>query len=613
MASTNSLVNVLAAARSAMPKLLFISFFINVLMLAGPIYMVQVYDRVLSSRQLETLLLLTLMLAAAIAIYAMLEAIRGWMLQRLAVWVEQQGFESVFQASMQSSLSGATKGSEPLRHLEEVQSFIAHNLKSILDLPFVPLFFIAAFYLHVWIGVTVAVAAVILFFLALFNDRVTRSASFVYGQAASRSNAVVGHSLRHADVIHAMGMERSVISKWFGMRSLAQKAQQAAGDKAATFTALSKYVRTFTQSLVLGVGAMVVIWGEMSTSLIIAGTIIAGRALGPIDQILGSWRRILTVQFAYKELVELDRLSKPRAQRSVLPPPPQGDLVVSDLNFMSPINQKLILKDVSFDVRPGEVLVILGPSGAGKTTLFRTLIGAAKATSGQIELSGMDLSHWDPEYLGKFIGFLPQEVGLFPGSIRDNIARMDPNPDDEAVYEAAEVAGILPLINSLPEGFDTIIGPEGGYLSGGQAQRVGLARALYSKPPILVLDEPTAHLDQVGEAQFKDAIALAKAWKAAVIYITHTQSLIDVADKMLVLVDGKVKMFGSVKEVKLGLLQQRSEEAKQRREQARLNRISNHHDDDDDEDDDDDYDDDEDDEYHEQENASGDQNSSQRR
>lgn len=549
MQELTSLAQIMRAVGAAAPRLLFISFFYNVLALAGPIYMVQVYERVLASRQVETLILLTLMLAVAVAVYALLDAIRGWMLQRLAVWVEMEGFRPVFRASVEATLKGDPKGAGPMRHLDEVQGFVAHGLKNILDLPFAPLFFIAAFYLHFWIGVVALVSALILFALAIANDRMTRPVAFTFGEAAERSNRVVGDSLRYADTLRAMGMDGAVMTRWRRIRGPAQDAQRLAGDRAGAFAAASKFVRTFAQSLVLGVGAWLAIEGEITVGLIIAGTIILGRALTPIDQLLGSWRTLLAAHIAYTRLIALDQSTPPPSADAMALPKPEGGMRVEGLVYQPRGAGKPVLNNISFDVDAGQSLVIFGPSGAGKSSLVRTLVGAGAIDKGKIEIDHVDMAHWSRDALGPYIGYLPQEIGLFPGTVRENIARMAGKPDDEAVFAAAEAAGVLPLINAMPRGFDTVLGAGGGHLSGGQKQRIGLARALYGQPPIILLDEPTAHLDQTGMRAVREAIELAKGWGASVIYVTHDNVLVHAADKMLILAAGEVNMFGPSREV----------------------------------------------------------------
>lgn len=548
------LSRVFAQLWKAAPALLVVSFFYNLLALSGPIYMVQVYERVLASRQVETLILLTVMVAAAIAVYALLDAVRSWMLQRLAAWMETEGFRHVFSASLKATLAGSPQGAQPMRDLAEIQSFVASTARILLDLPFAPLFFVVAFILHPWIGWLTVAAALILFGLALLNDRATRGAAARFSEAARSADQLVEHSLNNAETLRGMGMERAVADRWRRLRGPAEQRQQHAQDVSTAFSAGSKFVRTLSQSLVLGLGALLVIGGELSVGLIIAGTIVLGRALGPIDQILSAWRSLLRANIALQRLMALDRDAQANQRQTMTLPAPVGRIELDGVSYRPKGARRDILSDVAFDVDPGSTLAIVGPSGAGKSTIIRLLTGAIDPTAGALLIDGHDAAFWNREALGRHVGYVPQDISLFPGTIRENIARMDEKPDDDEVFAAAELAGLRDVVNGLADGFDTAIGPGGGFLSGGQRQRVALARALYKRPPIIVLDEPDAHLDQPGERILRDAIASAQAWDAAVVVVTHKPSLVHAMDRILVIFDGKVRAFGPPSEAAQKLL-----------------------------------------------------------
>lgn len=529
------------------PALLFVSLFINVLALTAPIYMIQLYNRVLSSMQVETLILITLMATVALAIYGALEALRGAMLNRMGAWVEKAASAPVISGSLQATLAQEPLGAQPVRDLESIKTFVMSHLKILLDLPFAPIFFLAAFILHPWLGYLTLGAAIILFIFAVINDRATRAGAERYAAAYVNGQMVLENSLRSAEAMRAMGMENAVINRWRMSQEVAIDEQQRGADISSTFAGLSRFVRMFAQVGILGFGAYLVIVGELSVGLIIAGSIILGRALAPIEQFLTAWRSMSETRIAYRRLVDLDNhLPVPRRSPAVKV---TGELDVQNVAYRAFNNSELILKNVRCSMLPGEAMLILGPSGAGKSTLARLIVGAQSPTSGRIMLDGTDFQQWDSADLGSRIGYLPQAVELFPGTIAENIARMQDPPDMDKVIEAATNAGAHDTISHFPKGYDTVIGPGGGFLSGGQRQRVGLARALFGKPRLIVLDEPNANLDTDGEADLIEAIKSAKAWGGAIAIISHTPPLLRVADTVLIIRNGEATVFGPTNEI----------------------------------------------------------------
>lgn len=541
------------------PALLIVSLFINTLALTAPLYMIQLYNRVLSSMQVETLILITAMAAVALAVYGALEALRGAMLNRMGEWVETAASAPVIRGSLEAMLAQEPLGAQPVRDLESVQSFVMTHLKTLLDLPFAPIFFLAAFVLHPWLGYLTLVSAIVLFTFAVLNDTLTRANAERYASASVNSQMVLENSLRSAEAMRAMGMENAVIDRWRRAQEVALGEQMRSADISSTFTGLSRFVRMLAQVGILGLGAYLVILGELSVGLLIAGSIILGRALAPIEQFLTAWRSMSETRIAYRRLVDLDdHLPMPRQSPAVKV---TGELEVQNVAYRPYSNAELILRNVRCSIEPGEAMLVLGPSGAGKSTLARLIVGAQTPTSGRILLDGTDFKQWDSADLGPRIGYLPQTVELFPGTIAENIARMADPPDMAKVIEAAKNAGAHDVISHFPQGYETPIGPGGGFLSGGQRQRVGLARALYGKPRLIVLDEPNANLDTDGEADLIEAVKRAKAWGAAIAIISHTPPLLRVADTVLIIQNGEATVFGPASDIVPKLMNVRSDAA----------------------------------------------------
>ncbi len=543
------------ALYSALPPLLFVSFFINLLALTSPIYMIQLYDRVLSSLRTETLIVITALAGLALAVFGLLEAVRGWMLNRLGCWVEAESTGDIVRKTIEAKLNDDLRGARFLNDIGEIRNFILSSLKTLLDLPFSPIFFIAAFLIHPLIGWMTLASAIILFAVAVINDRTTRKAARRYAEELVDGQRMIDHGLRNAETVRAMHMDQFLIDRWQHHLTSAQTDQVRASDMAATFTGLTKFIRMFAQALILGAGAFLVIGGQISVGLIIAGSIILGRALAPIDQSLQSWRSLNQARQAYRRLIELDETynlidDRPRTHQLK----PEGFLVLENVQYTDKNSQARILKNISFSIEPGEVAAIVGPSGAGKSTIAKVLVGVRKPSGGIATLDGIDLANWDRQLLGTHIGYLPQSIELFAGTIAENIARMATDVPIDKVKAAVEVTGIQDLINKLPNGLETRIAHGGGFLSGGQRQRIGLARAFFDDPSIIVLDEPNAHLDVDGEKALIEAIKSAQQRKCSIILACHTPSLLAVADTILVVIDGDAQVFGPADQVRPALI-----------------------------------------------------------
>jgi PrtD family type I secretion system ABC transporter len=538
-----------AACKKALIPVVVFSAFINLLMLTVPIYMLQVFDRVLTSRSEETLLLLTLIAIGAIITLSGLEAVRSRLFVRVSVWLNAQLSGDVLKSSITSALGSAGRTSaRGLRDIETVRSFATGpGVFPLLDAPWMPLFLGVMFMLHPVIGWIATVGAIILLGMALFNEYATRP---VLDQAASASNKSVQRAeaaVRNADVIEAMGIAPNLVRRWDTDNAEAIQLQAMASNRAGTISSVVKLLRFGIQLLVMGVGAYLAIIQEMSPGAMIAGSIIMGRALAPVDQAIGTWKGLVAARAAYGRLQVLLAASDANTSTMALPRP-EGRLTAVNASFRVPGQIEPILSGISFELEAGEALGLVGPSAAGKTTLARLIVGSLKASAGAVRLDGANLAEWASSDRGQYIGYLPQDVELFDGTVQENIARMGEAPA-ETVIEAAKRAGVHEMILHLPDGYDTQIGDGGAVLSGGQRQRVGLARALFGDPQLLVLDEPNSNLDREGDKALRTAIQSLRERGATLVVIAHRPNVLEQVDKILVLKDGRVNMFGARDEV----------------------------------------------------------------
>ena len=524
---------------------------ISMLMLVSPLYMMQIYDRVLSSGSHETLLWLTVFVALAFIAMGLLEAARSRILGRIGFWIERTVAEPVIEAIMQRRLAGGAPGAEPLRDLTSIRAFFGGGgLNALFDLPFTPLFLLALYALHPLLGAVGLLSAAILFLIAVVNERVSRAPQKTAERFAVAAHAYVEATARNAEAVRAMGLGPGVVSRWRQASDRSLGASRGLNDISTAIAATAKSLRLFVQSLTLGVGAYLAIEGEVTAGAIIAGSILLGRALAPIDQSIAVWKGVLSMRDASRRLNALLRAVPEKAPSQPLPPP-QGHLSVEDVVVFpagAGPEDRPILNRITFEVRPGEILGLVGPSGAGKSTLCQIMVGALRPTRGVVRLDGASLAFWDPADLGPHIGYIPQNVELLHGSVRDNIARLGAG-EAKAVLAAAQLADVHELILRLPEGYDTSIGENGARLSAGQRQRIGLARALYGDPKLIVMDEPNANLDQTGETALIEAMKEMRARGAAIIVVAHRAGLLAQADRLLALRDGRVLFDGPRDEI----------------------------------------------------------------
>lgn len=519
-------------------------FFINVLLFVSPLYMLQIYDRVLLSRNEGTLVGITVIAAFALVVYAALEMLRSRILVRGGIIFDQKIADPIFDAAHRGTLRKPGGGQETaLRDVDVLREFLTSSgILAFFDAPWTPIFLVACFILHPWFGWIGLIGGALILALTLLNELATRRSIDAASQAAGSAAQQARSTFRNADVLRAMGMLASVRTLWRSRHDEALLFQAHASDRAGILVAATKFVRMFLQTMILGVGAYLAIHREISAGSMIAASIIIGRALAPIELVVANWKGFTAARASYGRLARLVAAEGQEPKRMALPRP-QGRIAVDGLSVAAPGTSTLILRDVSFAAEPGSVIGVIGPSAAGKSTLVKALTGVLPRFGGTIRIDGSDLDHWDPQILGGAVGYLPQDVELFDGTVAQNIARFA-HEDEAAIMAAAQTAGCHTLIQGLPDGYNTWIGAGGHVLSGGQRQRIALARALYGAPSFVVLDEPNASLDHAGEAALVNAVAELKRRGATVMIVTHKVSLLTGADQVLVMRDGTVETFG---------------------------------------------------------------------
>jgi PrtD family type I secretion system ABC transporter len=524
------------------------SMFINILVLTVPLYMLQIFDRVLASQSRETLVYLSLIALGAVFALGLLELVRSRILVRVSSWIEQRLAPEAFERSVAATLHARPYRTEALRDLGQLRSFLAGSgIFALFDAPWVPIFLFAVFLLHPVIGVIALAGALLLFLFALLNELVTRTPWRVANHAAIRSMQRAEATVRNAEAIDAMGMMPAVVARWLATNREVLQHQAVASDRAGTFVALSKFWRLAVQIAVLGAGAFLAVQHELTAGGLIAGSILTSRALAPVDHSIGTWKQVVAARAAYVRLRSMFQSITPRAKSMPLPPP-RAHVTMERLAFAYPGSDASALQGITLEILPGEALGVVGPSAAGKSTLARLLVGVWPPSSGAVRLDGADVSLWDRADFGRYVGYLPQDVELFAGTVRDNIARMGNLPPD-AVVNAARMAGVHDMILRLPKGYETEIGEGGAVLSGGQRQRIALARALLGRPRLLVLDEPNSNLDSEGEQALSVAIQAVKHDGGAVVIIAHRPSLLEHVDKILILRDGQIYALGASTEI----------------------------------------------------------------
>ena len=544
-----SLTAGLRAVKKNLIAVMIFTIATNVLVLAIPVYLFQISDRVLTSRSVDTLVMLTVVIVGAVILQSIFDAIRRFILMRTAVEVAAQLGGPILSAAARASLHSNGREYQTLGDLQQLRTFlVSGTLLSLLDAPMAPLFMLAIFLIHPDLGFIVVATALLLLAITLANQRATAKPFGEANTSQTKANLHVDSMSRNSQIINALAMIPEAVWIWGKDTGNSLKWQVIAQDRNIAFASLSKGVRLLTQVVMLGWGAYLAIEGTVTGGMVIAASIIAGRALGPIEGAIEGWNQVVQSRAAFGRISALLKESPLNFERLKLPRP-EGRLDVERLLFVPQGTKRVVLNGIGFGLEAGDSLAIIGNSGAGKTTLGKMLVGSILPTSGSVRLDLMDLRNWDQRQFGESIGYLPQDVQLFPGSIKANIARMREDVDDGAIYEAAKLADVHELIASLPHGYETFVAADGAPLSGGQKQRIALARAFFGGPKLVVLDEPNSNLDTAGELALSRALQQAKEQKITMVTITQRPALLQTVDKILVLVNGTVALFGMRQDV----------------------------------------------------------------
>ncbi|TKT73636.1 type I secretion system permease/ATPase [Afipia massiliensis] len=535
----------LANARRNLVTVGIFSVAVNLLVLAIPVYLFNMSDRVMTSRSTDTLVMLTIIVVVAIAAHVLMDMMRRVILMRVAVETEAKLGGPVLSAAAKAAQGGSIREFQTLADLQHLRAFITGPvLLTMFDAPVAPVYFAVVFLIHPHLGLIVLSSGVVLMGVALLNQRVT-AVPFTRANAyGTRANLQAESMARNAQVINAMGMIPEGVQVWGHETVESLKAQVAGQDLNIIMTGISKFLRLCTQIAILGWGAWLALESQLTSGMIIAASIVASRALAPLEGTIEGWRGFVQARSAYGRVKTLLKNSPLNFDRLRLPRP-QGHLSVERILYVPPPTKKVILNGISFQLEPGESLAIVGDSGTGKTMLARMLVGSIIPTAGNVRLDMMDLRNWDTRQFGESVGYLPQDVQLFPASIKANIARMRQDAIDEDIFDAAETADVHEMISNFAQGYETVVGMDGSPLSGGQRQRIGLARAFYGNPRLMVLDEPNSNLDANGERALARALIRAKEKRITVVTITQRAALLRSVDKIMILHNGSVKAFGT--------------------------------------------------------------------
>lgn len=555
----NNLQAALKACRGSFLSVGFFSFFVNTLMLVPTFYMIQISGRVVPSSSTSTLIMLTLILTILMITMGSLEWVRSRIMVRISNRLDVLLSRDVYRASFKKALNsgGMDASAQSLNDLTSLRQFLTGNgLFAFFDAPWLPAYTAVMFMFHPWFGWMTVIAAVVLVVLAYLNHRYTGKALTEANKQSLTANLHTTKSLRNAEVIESMGMLDTLMGKWAVRQRRVLVLQSDASDKSGVITSISKTFRNWAQSMMLAAGAYLVITHEINPGLMMAGSLLLGRALAPIDLMIGSWKGFVAARVQYQRLNDtLDKLNAEPERMSL--PDPEGHLQVENLVVAPPGAKAAVIRNISFVTPAGSIVGIVGPSAAGKSTLARALLGIWPPQHGVVRLDGADISTWDKQKLGPHLGYLPQDIELFEGSISDNIARFT-KVDPEKTVLAARIAGVHEMILQLPDGYDTVIGSEGVNLSGGQRQRIGLARAVYGNPRLIVLDEPNSNLDEVGERALGVALQKMKETGATVFIISHRPNVLSRLDRIMVLNSGAMTMYGPRDQVIAELAQQQA-------------------------------------------------------
>lgn len=543
----------------------FFSMFINILQLTFSIYMLQVYDKVLTSYNLSTLGVITIAAVIALVVLALLEWMRSRLLVRAGIEFDRLLSLPVFKENISNAVvpGGPNRKQGTLRDVQLLRNFLGGSaVFCFFDAPWMPLYLGLIFILHPALGAVAVFGGVMVIVLGLLTDKLTKTKLESANMLNGHASGFMGATLRNAPLIRTMGMGGAMAARWERMNNIVIELQTHASKRAGLLQSIGRALRVGLQVLIYAVGAYLTVTHQSTAGVMIAASIIMGRALAPIDQAMASYKQSVEARAAYRRLSEL--LDTPPSLANMDLPPPQGRLSAENVVFG--VQGRPIIKGVSFALPAGQSMALIGPSAAGKSTLCKLLLGIWQLNGGKVRIDGADLLSWDSEKLGPYIGYLPQDVELFSGSIAENIARMQ-EVDSEKVLEAAKLAGVHDLVLRLPKGYDTQIGDSGAVLSGGQRQRVGLARAMYGSPKIMVLDEPNSNLDEEGERALLQAVLNMRERGTTVVLVTHKPNILSIVDNIMILQDGQVSVFGPRQAVFDHLAQQQQQKQQQQQQQ----------------------------------------------
>lgn len=536
--------------RGVMKYVLLFSFVINILMLALPIYTLQILDRVLSSGSVETLFMLTMLIVGIFVCMTLFMALRSMILNQAGQWLDENLAPQIITTSItRSAATMDYTGSQNSRDLNVIKSFLTGGgIVALADAPWSPIYFLIMFLISPYVGMVALVGAITLLTLAFLTETSTRKPLEEAGKSNIQGMRFVETANRNAEIVESMGMMDAVVHYWRKFNRQAIRHQHVAANRAAIITSLSRFTRMIVQILVVGAGALLAMNHSLSVGSIIAGSILAGRALAPFDAAINTWKQFIGARDAYRRLNEAIG-AQPVLRGSMNMPAPSGVVTADGIVYRPKNADRIILRGIQFRVEPGESMGIIGPSAAGKSTLAKLIVGIWQPNQGAIRLDGVDVYKWSRSDFGKYVGYLPQDVELFPGTIRDNIGRLDETATDEEIIEAAQLAGAHDMILTMPKGYETIVGEGVVGLSPGQRQRIGLARAMFRNPRLLVLDEPNSNLDGDGEKALIQALITARKRGVTTIMVAHKPSLVNQLDKILMIRNGVVESFGPREEV----------------------------------------------------------------
>jgi ATP-binding cassette subfamily C protein len=564
VASRNTIGESLKTCRGALTAVAMYSCTINVLMLTGALFMLQVYDRILPSHSVPTLVGLFVIVIILYAGQGLLDMVRARIMVRIGRSLDEDVSDRVYQAVVQFPLQmrRSSNALQPLRDLDQLRSFLSGaGPTALFDLPWIPLYLALCFAFHVWIGLTATIGALLLIALALITELLVRHSSINTISHGAARLALADASRRNAEVLAAMGMTHALCDRWQEINTHYMDSQQRTSDVSVTLVAFSRVLRIFLQSTVLGIGAYLVIQQSATAGIIIASSILTSRALAPVELAIGHWKTFLAARQSWHRLATLLGRNFP-AQAPLSLPAPCRSISVQGVHVTPPGQTTLVVRGATFELAAGQALGVIGPSASGKSSLARTLVGVWKPAKGTVELDGASLDRWSAEALGRHIGFLPQDVELFDGSVTENIARFEATPDPTAVIAAAQTTGIHEMILSLPNGYETHVGEDGTALSAGQRQRIALARALYRDPFLVVLDEPNSNLDAEGERALTAAIKDVRARGGIVVIVAHRPSALIAVDHVAAMAQSRIQAFGAKDEILRQVLRPSDEAAK---------------------------------------------------